>query len=76
MIPHPHNTMIQTILKDLHETWGFTSEELRDIEDKLETFGSSVYEQGLEDNLPDKKIANPYGKREDWATLFSEFGTL
>jgi hypothetical protein len=60
--------MIEKILKQLSETWGYTTEELNDIRSKLEEFGNSCYIQGVADTNGEAKSMNMlwcYGKKED-----------
>jgi len=64
--------MITSILKDLKETWGYTSEELNDIREKLEELSNYYYVDGYTDRsnelLLDTEDVSPnvqYGKKED-----------
>lgn len=47
--------MIEALLKELKETWGYTTEELNDIREKLSEFGESCYWTGFEDGSNDKE---------------------
>jgi hypothetical protein len=55
--------MIETLLKELKETWGYTTEELNDIRSKMEDIASSYYWEGINDT--DYKFRQSYGKKED-----------
>tara|TARA_R110002167_G_scaffold98020_2_gene258235 strand:- start:2660 stop:2860 length:201 start_codon:yes stop_codon:yes gene_type:complete len=64
--------MITSILKDLKETWGYTTEELDDIREKLEELSNFYYVDGYTDRsnelLLDDEGVSPnvqYGKKED-----------
>tara|TARA_R110002074_G_scaffold51396_2_gene130029 strand:+ start:31373 stop:31579 length:207 start_codon:yes stop_codon:yes gene_type:complete len=63
---------IHAILKDLKETWGYTTEELDDIREKLEELSNFYYVDGYTDRsnelLLDDEGVSPnvqYGKKED-----------
>ena len=64
--------MIKSILKDLKETWGYTTEELDDIREKMEELSNYYYVDGYTDRsnelLLDDEGVSPnvqYGKKED-----------
>ncbi len=63
--------MIEALLKELKETWGYDTKELNDIREKMEEFGSSVYETGYQDGMDlvsrDKSFiyGKTYGKKSD-----------
>jgi|TARA_R110002110_G_scaffold148108_1_gene339101 hypothetical protein len=64
--------MIQSILKDLEKTWGYTTEELDDIREKLEELSNHFYVDGYNDRSNELlldgvgDITNPqYGEKED-----------
>lgn len=59
--------MIKRLVRDLEATWGYTLDELLDIEEKMEEIAHEYYWQGFkdghQDNLP--KVEQQYGRRED-----------
>ena len=60
--------MIASILKDLEETWGYSTEELTDIREKLEEISYFYYWDGYNDrsNEVDEYYKGfAYGKKED-----------
>ena len=60
--------MITQLLKELQDTWGYTTEELNDIEEKMKEFGNSCFWEGYaekNDEL-DKNISPSfYAKKSD-----------
>lgn len=42
-------TMIEQLLQELKDTWGYSTEELNDIREKLEEYGHSCYWLGYHD---------------------------
>jgi hypothetical protein len=64
--------MIEFILKELKNTWGYDTEELNDIREKLQDFGESCYWTGFEDGSSDNDYdvdfifeVNGCGKKSD-----------
>lgn len=63
----PEKMNIVNAIKELKETWGYETEELRHIQDLMEELCSSVYCQGYDDARIDfgEKPFTAYGKSED-----------
>lgn len=64
--------MIEQILMEIKETWGYSTEELNDIREKLEEFGNSCFWEGYAERgeeLEEKRVGflygQTYGKMED-----------
>jgi len=63
-----HNpSMLERLLKDLFETWGYTQEELDDIREKMEELAYSSYLIGYDQcDIDHIKSFTSYGKSEDY----------
>lgn len=61
-------TIIDRLLKELHETWGYETEELNDIRDKMEELSNSCFWEGYNEASEDhrEKVFTAYGKEEDY----------
>ena len=59
--------MVKHILKELEDTWGFSTEELQAIKDAMEDLGSTCYHLGYTDREEETKYhaGFSYGKKED-----------
>jgi len=60
--------MIDKLLKELKDTWGYDTEELNDIREKMETFGYSCYNTGYldrEEEFVQYYYGFSYGKKSD-----------
>lgn len=62
--------MITQLLSELKKEWGYTTEELNDIREKMEELSSSCYWDGYNDRASrgesDAYTFYSYGKKEDW----------
>jgi hypothetical protein len=62
--------MINTLLKELKETWGYDTEELNDIREKMEELANSAFWEGYNERSEEvtRNFAgfSSYGKREDF----------
>lgn len=64
--------MITQILKELKENWGYETEELNDIREKLEEVANSAFWEGYNECLLQREEGNysmgfvSYGKSEDF----------
>jgi hypothetical protein len=63
--------MINQLLKELKDTWGYETEELNDIREKMEEVSNSSFWEGYndrsnEDDLPYPAGFTAYGRREDF----------
>lgn len=62
--------MINQLLKELHETWGYETEELNDIREKLEEVANTSFWEGYNDRSEEviRYYAgfSAYGKSEDF----------
>jgi len=62
--------MIEQLLKELHEKWGYETEELNDIREKLEEVANSAFWEGYnersEEVLSYYAGFSSYGKPEDF----------
>jgi len=62
--------MINQLLKELHETWGYETEELNDIRDKLEEVANSAFWEGYIERSQEVITYyagfSAYGNKEDW----------
>jgi hypothetical protein len=62
--------MIAQILKELHETWGYETEELNDIREKMEEVANAAFWEGYsersEEVLSYYAGFSAYGKMEDY----------
>lgn len=62
--------MINELLKELHKNWGYETEELNDIREKMEELANSCFWEGYNERSEEvKTITSPvrdfYGKKED-----------
>lgn len=61
--------MIDILLKELQDTWGYTTEELNDIRDKFEELAHACFWEGYNERSSEDPLDNfgftAYGKRED-----------
>jgi hypothetical protein len=64
--------MINQLLQELKETWGYTTEELNDIREKMEELSNSAFWEGYNERSEDIRLLdigwgiNSYGKKEDF----------
>lgn len=58
--------MINQLLKELKETWGYETEELCDIRSKMEELGNSCFWEGYNEAQEEYKSFTAYGKKEDY----------
>jgi hypothetical protein len=61
--------MITNLLRELQQTWGYTTEELIDIREKMEELAASSFQEGY-NTRNDEEVSyyagfSAYGKRED-----------
>jgi hypothetical protein len=57
--------MLEQLLKQLYETWGYSTEEIDDIREKMQDLGKSCYDQGHTDASMLSRHKSLYGKKED-----------
>lgn len=57
--------VIDAHIEDLRKTWGYTTEELNDIREKLEEVFNDGFFVGRDYNV-DPHSLHSYGKKEDW----------
>ena len=59
---------LDELLKELKDTWDYTTEELNDIHDLVEKYGVEQYWVGYEDGRVDYGSPSfiSYGGKEDW----------
>jgi hypothetical protein len=57
--------MLEQLLKELYETWGYEPEELEDIREKMQELGNSCYNRGHMDASAELRYKSTYGKTED-----------
>jgi hypothetical protein len=61
--------MIATILRELRETWGYDTDELKDIREKMEEVANAAFWEGYAERSDeiDRYYAgfSAYGKKED-----------
>jgi hypothetical protein len=60
--------MIDTLLKELRETWGYDTEESNDIREKLEELAHACFWEGYNERSSEEVVNvgfTAYGKRED-----------
>ena len=61
--------MIENLLRDLYETWGYSTEELNDIREKFQELANAYYWDGYgersEEVLGIYSGFSSYGKKED-----------
>ena len=64
--------MIERILQELKETWGYETEELNDIREKLEEIAKSAFWEGYSEAIDQRESGDynmgfsAYGKQEDF----------
>lgn len=59
--------LIDTLLQEIFETWGYTTEELNDIREKMEELANSCFWEGYhEASNEEAKAFTTYGKKEDF----------
>jgi len=59
-------TITDLALQELHETWGYTTEELNDIRDKMEELANTWFWEGYQEASNKEKSFTSYGKSEDY----------
>jgi hypothetical protein len=57
--------MLVQLLKQLYETWGYSTEEIDDIREKMQDLGKSCYDQGYTDASMLSMHKSLYGKKQD-----------
>lgn len=57
--------MIKLLLKELKETWGYSTEELNDIREKMEELAYASYWEGHSEAKAEGSFVS-YGKPEDF----------
>jgi len=60
--------MITQLLKELQDTWGYTMEELNDIEEKMKEFGNACFWEGYAERGEEASNCTPlsfYAKKSD-----------
>jgi hypothetical protein len=55
--------MLDILVKELKDTWGYSTEELNDIREKIEEYGLSMFWQGYE--YKGFNWGKSYGKKSD-----------
>jgi len=61
--------MIKELLREIKETWGYETEELNDIREKMEEVGHSYFWMGYGERTEEMREASVftgYGKPEDF----------
>ena len=64
--------MINQLLKELKETWGYETEELNDIREKMEEVANSAFWEGYNEAVNQRESGDysmgftAYGKTEDF----------
>jgi hypothetical protein len=60
--------MINPLLTELKETWGYETEELSDIRSKMEELANSCFWEGYNEAMEEYKPKSftAYGKQEDY----------
>ena len=60
--------MIDELLKELALTWGYETEELNDIREKMEELANSCFWEGYNESREElePKTYTAYGKEEDY----------
>ena len=57
--------IIDLHLKDLQDSWGYETEELNDIREKMEELANSCFWEGYNEACGELRPKTVYGKRED-----------
>lgn len=53
--------MIDELIRELHETWGYETEELNDIREKMEELANSCFWEGYNEKSADDQQPMVYG---------------
>lgn len=64
-----HNTnmnIIDLTLQELQKTWGYSTEELNDIRDKMQELANTCFWEGYHEASNKEKSFTSYGKSEDY----------
>lgn len=59
---------LEELLEELKESWDYTQEEMNDIREYVQKYGSERYWEGYDDGRIDygERPFTTYGRKEDW----------